>query len=261
MSTTHSSSDTEAATIRLEAASVRVLDQAGHTRTTLEPTTLDLPETRIALVGSNGQGKTTLLRAIAGLQEVSEGRVSVDGHDVAHDLASVRATLGFLFADPAAQLIMPTVTEDLQLSLRRLGLGRRERRLRAEELLSGAGLSHLSSRSVHALSGGERQLVALTGLLAVNPSVILADEPTSALDLVNRAQVVRELLAVPARLVVATHDLDLARACDRVLWVHAGRVVVDGDPEATVRAYVDAAEGREPWPGAAPATHHGEPNR
>lgn len=234
---------------------MRVLDQAGVTRTTLEPTTLDLPERRIALVGSNGQGKTTLLRAIAGLQDLAGGSICVDGHHVGTALQAVRATLGFLFADPAAQLIMPTVTEDIQLSLRRLGLNRRHRRDRAAELLDEAGLAHLRERSVHALSGGERQLVALTGLLAVNPSVILADEPTSALDLVNRAQVVKELMEVPARLIVATHDLELARACDRVLWVHAGQVVADGAPGPTVDAYVAAAEGREAWPGSTPPTH------
>ncbi|MGO1319210.1 MAG: energy-coupling factor ABC transporter ATP-binding protein [Galactobacter sp.] len=247
--------------IRLDAASVRVLDHPGDTgspgatRTTLVPTTLDLPQHRIALVGSNGQGKTTLLRAIAGLQELSGGSIEVDGHSVVTQLSAVRATLGFLFADPAAQLIMPTVTEDIELSLRRLGLKRRQRKDRAAALLEQAGLSHLSDRSVHALSGGERQLVALTGLLAVNPSVILADEPTSALDLVNRAQVVKELMNVPARLIVATHDLDLARACDRAIWVHAGRIVGDGEPAAIVDAYVSAAEGKTAWPGSVPQTH------
>ncbi|MGO3153533.1 MAG: energy-coupling factor ABC transporter ATP-binding protein [Galactobacter sp.] len=242
-------------TVKLDAASVRVLDQLGTSRTTLESTTLDLPQRRIALVGSNGQGKTTLLRAIAGLQDLAEGSISVDGHDVATELSAVRSTLGFLFADPSAQLIMPTVTEDIQLSLRRLGLKRRRRQERATELLAEAGLGHLSERSVHALSGGERQLVALTGLLAVDPSVILADEPTSALDLVNRAQVVTELMNVPARLIVATHDLELARACDRVIWVHAGQVVGDGEPGEIVDAYVSAAQGRTPWPGTTPPTH------
>jgi biotin transport system ATP-binding protein len=89
----------------------------------------------------------------------------------------------------------------------------------------------------------------------VRPSVILADEPTSALDLVNRAQVIREILGIPARLVVATHDLDLARTCDRALWIHSGRVAADGAPDQVVGAYIDAAEGRSPWPGETPPTH------
>jgi biotin transport system ATP-binding protein len=243
------------ASITLDEACVQVTDQVGSTRTTLHPTSLDLPERRIALVGSNGQGKTTLLRAIAGLQSLSGGSIRVDGHDVTTQTAAVRSTLGFLFADPAAQLIMPTVSEDLQLSLRRLGSNRRQRQQQAIDLLEQTGLGHLLERSVHALSGGERQLVALTGLLAVRPSVILADEPTSALDLVNRAQVIREILGIPARLVVATHDLDLARTCDRALWIHSGRVAADGAPDQVVGAYIDAAEGRSPWPGETPPTH------
>lgn len=240
----HGSTPQTSRSIALAAASVTVVDQDGQGRVTLEPTTLDLGQERIALIGSNGQGKTTLLRAIAGLQPLSSGHITVDGADVVTEPKRIRSQVGFLFADAAAQLIMPTVEEDVQLSLKRLGLRRGDRRTRARELLDQAGLGHLAERSVYALSGGERQLVALTGLLAVSPSVILADEPTSALDLVNRAQVVQELLRLPARLLVATHDLELARACDRVLWIHAGAVAADGEPDRVVDEYVAAAGSR-----------------
>lgn len=225
---------------------VAVAAPTGEERTLLHPTSLRITEHRVALIGSNGQGKTTLLRCIARLTEPTTGTVDLDGDA---SVAAARARIGFLFADTAAQLIMPTVGEDIELSLRRLELGRRERAERADALLSGAGLEGFGPRSVHELSGGERQLVALTGVLATRPSWVLADEPTAALDLVNRHRVVRALAEAPAHVLVATHDLDLAAGCDRVLWVHDGRVVADGEPAGLIERYRACAAGELPWPG------------
>ncbi|WP_199712599.1 energy-coupling factor ABC transporter ATP-binding protein [Galactobacter caseinivorans] len=233
----------------LEAATVTVAASPGvQARTLLHPTDVTLRERRIALIGANGQGKTTLMRALAHLSPLHGGRVLVDGIDPALDAAGVRQRLGFLFADTAAQLIMPTVVEDVELSLRRRAMNRKERRAAALALLEAQELGHLAERSVFDLSGGERQLVALTGVLATEPSWVLADEPTAALDLVNRHRVVRALTHAPARLLVATHDLELASTCERALWVHDGQVVADGDPAELIAAYIAAAEGKTPWP-------------
>lgn len=236
----------------LEAATVTAAASPGvGARVLLQPTDLTVTERRVALIGANGQGKTTLMRALAHLSPLDQGRVLVDGTDPALDAAGVRQRLGFLFADTAAQLIMPTVVEDIELSLRRKPLNRAQRRAAALELLSSQDLAHLAERSVFDLSGGERQLVALTGVLATEPSWVLADEPTAALDLVNRHRVVKALTQAPAHLLVATHDLDLAATCQRALWVHAGRVVADGHPEEIIAGYVAAAEGNVPWPARA----------
>lgn len=240
-------------TIALEAAGVLSPAAFGAPeRWQLRPTTLTLRERRVALVGANGQGKTTLLRAIARLTPATHGRILLDGEDTARDEAALRRRLGYLFADTSAQLIMPTVREDVELSLRQRGLGKRERRAAAEALLHDAGLGHLIDRSVFELSGGERQRIALLGVLAVQPSVLLADEPTAALDLVHRHGVSSMLLGADVTLVVATHDLALAQECERALWIHGGEVVADGDPADVVRSYVDAAEARAPWPEHAP---------
>lgn len=233
----------------MEAATVTVAASPGvAARTLLHPTTLTVGESRVAVIGANGQGKTTLMRALAHLSPLDGGRVLVDEIDPALDAAGVRQRLGFLFAQTAAQLIMPTVVEDVELSLRRRALSRKQRRAAALDLLAEQDLGHLAERSVFDLSGGERQLVALAGVLATDPSWVLADEPTAALDLVNRHRVVRALTQAPARLLVATHDLQLAATCERALWVHDGRVVADGSPQTLIASYVAAAEGRGSWP-------------
>jgi len=217
-------------------------------RTLLHPLDVDLAEHRVALIGANGQGKTTFLRLLGGLAASTSGELTLDGVGWGTHGRRLRGRVGTLFADTAAQLIMPTVIEDVELSLRPRRLPRAERRRTAFSHLAALGVERLAERSVYELSGGERQLVALAGLRAAGASLLLADEPTAALDLVNRDRVADALLHQEAALIVATHDLDLAAACERVLWIHDGRLVDDGAPDAVVPRYVDAARGRVPWP-------------
>jgi biotin transport system ATP-binding protein len=229
-------------TLELDAASVTVRAN-GTDRTVLEPTTLTLTEQRVGVIGANGSGKSTLVRLLNGLVTPSTGRVTVDGLDVAREGARVRRRVAFAFTDPAAQLVMPTCVEDVELSLRRQGGSPRERRERAVEVLERFGLGGHADVSVHALSGGQRQLLALAGVLAVEPAVLVADEPTTLLDLANTRRIADLLFGLDQQLVLVTHDLDLARRCDRVLVVHEGRVRFDGDPEAAVADYVAAVVG------------------
>jgi biotin transport system ATP-binding protein len=206
----------------------------------LRRTTLTLTEGRIALVGANGSGKSTLARLLNGLVTATTGRVVVDGLDVAQEGASVRRRVGFCFTDPAAQLVMPTVAEDVALSLRRQ-VPKPERRAAALAVLERYGLAGLADRSVHTLSGGQRQLLALAGVLATDPEVVVADEPTTLLDLRNTRVIGDLLLSLRQQLVLVTHDLDLALRCDRALLVEDGRVVADGEPADVVADYRDRA--------------------
>lgn len=224
-------------TITFDAAGVRV-PVAGGTRVVLEPTTLELTEQRIGVIGANGSGKSTLARLVNGLVEPTTGRVLVDGVDVAREGAAVRRRVGFAFTDPAAQLVMPTCVEDVELSLRRHEKDARKRRELALGVLERYGLGEHADISVHALSGGQKQLLALAGVLAVEPAVLVADEPTTLLDLANTRRVADLLFGLEQQLVLVTHDLDLAGRCDRVIVVEDARVRYDGAPAAAVEDYL-----------------------
>lgn len=223
--------------IELSAVSVVVPTYPG-TRTLLDGIDLALVEPRIAIVGLNGSGKSTLLRLFNGLVEPTSGHVRVEGLDTVTQAREVRRMVGFVFTDALAQLLMPTAVEDVELSLRRT-VPRSQRRARALELLAQRGLERVAHSSVHDLSGGERQLVALTSVLAVEPAIVVADEPTTLLDLRNREHVRRALAALPQQVIIATHDLDIAAGMDRVIVIDEGRVVADGDPKTAVPAYRD----------------------
>ncbi len=148
-----------------------------------------------------------------------------------------------LFAQPEAQLIMPTVAEDIDLSLRRAAavegsaLSGEQRLERIRELLRERGLEHLENQSVFTLSGGEKQLVALTSVLAARPQILLLDEPTTLLDLRNRARLLKHLESLDQMLVLSTHDLDLAASCDEAVIIHDGRLLAQGDAVQLVQQY------------------------
>jgi biotin transport system ATP-binding protein len=203
----------------------------------LEETSLSLTEPSIALIGANGSGKSTLARLLNGLVTATTGKVHVDGLDVARHGREVRRKVGFVFTDPAAQLVMPTAAEDVALSLRRHHRDKRLRRAAAETLLASYGLEGLGDRSVHSLSGGQRQLLALAGVLAIEPDVVVADEPTTLLDLANARRISDLLLSLPQQLVLVTHDLDLAARCERGIVMSDGRVAYDGPADAAVDHY------------------------
>lgn len=204
---------------------------------------LDLPEQRIGVIGANGSGKSTFLKLLNGLVEPSEGNVVVDGLDTVRRGRPVRRKVGFVFTDPLAQLVMPTVVEDVELSLRASIRKGAERRRAADEILARFGLSALADQSIYDLSGGERQLVALATVLAVEPDILVADEPTTLLDLRNRNMIGTVLRDLPQQLVVSTHDLDLAAECDRVLVFDGGTIVCDDSASAAIGFYRWLIEG------------------
>lgn len=226
--------------IRFDQAAVRVEDHRGEPKELLAPVDLELTEPRVAVIGANGSGKSTLLRLINGLVTPSSGRVEVAGLDVARDPRAVRRKVGFIFTDPMAQLVMSTPVEDIELSLRRSLPKKAERRERALHLLAEHGLADAAHQSIHELSGGERQLVSLTTVIAVDPEVVVADEPTTLLDLRNRNRLHRVLTGLRQQLIVSTHDLELAAACDRVIVIDDGRVRDDGTPDRVLPAYREA---------------------
>lgn len=225
--------------ISLQGVSVVVpASQGGEPdRTLLEPLSLNLAQRRICFVGANGSGKSTLLRLMNGLRQPTTGTVMAAGFDTIREGRKVRGKVGFIFTDPLAQLVMSTPVEDVELSLRSRIKGRAARTARAMELLEQRGLGHLAHQSIYDLSGGERQLVALTSVLAVEPEIIVADEPTTLLDLRNKLALRATFAALPQQLIYSTHDMAVAADADRVIVVDAGSIVADNQPGPAIRHY------------------------
>ncbi len=182
---------------------------------------------RLALVGANGAGKTTLLRALVGLEKPVAGRLLAFGRPciTEADFRRVRRRVGLLFQDPDDQLFCPTVEEDVAFGPLNLGETPKAAFATARATLDRLGLAHLAERITHRLSGGEKRLVALAGLLAMAPEVLLLDEPTNALDDANRARMLELLAGLDATMVIVSHDrAALERLATRAVVLQRGRL-------------------------------------
>lgn len=206
-------------------------------RRVLDDISLTLSEQRIAIIGLNGSGKSTLVRLINGLVMPTYGRVTVGGACTMKETKQVRRRVGFVFQNPANQIIMPTVGEDMLFGLKNIGIPKAERVERARATLAQLGMGNFYERETHALSGGEQQMIALASVLTMRPETIILDEPTTMLDLLNRHRMRSVIAGLAQRSIVVTHDLELAADAQRVLVVHEGRIVEDGSPEDSIAAY------------------------
>ena len=163
---------------------------------------------RLAIVGPNGAGKTTLLRTIVGLERASRGSVQLFGTDCATEkqFRPFRPRIGFLFQDSDDQLFCPTVLEDVSFGPLNTGCPEDEARARAGAALDQLGIAHLADRISHRLSGGEKRLVCLAGLIAMRPDVLLLDEPTNGVDTANERRLRDALHGFPGAMVLVSHD-------------------------------------------------------
>jgi len=210
-------------------------------RVVLESLSLRLSERRIGVIGLNGSGKTTFSRLINGLVLPAAGRVLTNGHDTALAPAKARAAVGYIFQNPANQIVLPLIRDDIALGLQRRGLGKVEREAAIGACLDRVGIAHLAGRRAHELSGGEIQLAALASVLVTAPDIVIMDEPTNQLDLRNRNLVERTIHALDENVIVVSHDLSLLAAFDRVLLFHQGRLLADGPASQVIAAYRDLA--------------------
>jgi biotin transport system ATP-binding protein len=220
------------------------VDKVTHTygdgparRVVLRDVSVTLSEPRVGVIGANGSGKSTFVRLLNGLVLPSEGAVRVDGLDTRQHGRQVRRKVGFCFTDPDAQIVMPTVAEDVAFGLRRRGLTKTELAARVRETLTTYGLGDHADHPAHLLSGGQKQLLALSSVLVTDPDVLVLDEPTTLLDLRNAAAVQRVVRDLPHQVVLVTHHLHLLDGFDRVLVFDETRLVYDGPPEHAVKHY------------------------
>ncbi|MDJ0096158.1 ABC transporter ATP-binding protein [Gordonia alkanivorans] len=206
-------------------------------RVVLRDVSLNLTENRIGIVGANGSGKSTLARMINALVVPGTGMVTVDGLDVSRNKREVRRRVGLIFSDPDRQIIMPTVIEDIELSLRRTDLDKKQRAIRALEVLERFGLGEHADHPAQRLSGGQKQLLALASIFVTDPAIIVADEPTTLLDLRNTRMLTDVFATLDEQLIVVSHDLDILDGFDRVIVIDDGRVVADDEPSPALAYY------------------------
>ena len=207
-------------------------------RAALASVSVALSQRRIAVIGANGSGKSTFARMLNGLVTPSSGSVRIHGLDPARQAKLLRRKAGFIFSNPDAQILMPTVAEDVAFSLRGRGLSSSDVGARVAAALDRFGLSPHAGAPAHDLSGGQKQLLALCAVLIGEPDLVIADEPTALLDASNRRRISDHLLEeMPQQLVLVTHDLRLAARCDVVLRFELGRLLQHGDPASVIARY------------------------
>jgi biotin transport system ATP-binding protein len=205
----------------------------------LADVSVTVSEQRVGVVGANGSGKSTFARLINGLVVPSQGEVTVDGLSTSRHGREIRQRVGFCFTDPDAQIIMPTVREDVAYSLQTSGLSSEDAARRVDGILDRFGLTVLADHPSHLLSGGQKQLLALAAVLVRDPDIVVMDEPTTLLDLRNTRMIGEVIAGLPHQVVLVTHHLELLTNFDRVLVFDEGRLVRDDAPEAALRHYIE----------------------
>ncbi len=187
------------------------------------------PGERVGLIGPNGAGKTTFFLLVCGVLKPDAGETALFGEPVMR--GKFRPEAGMVFQNPDDQLFCPSVRDDIAFGPRNLGLPREEVEARVEEALSLTGGLELVNRPPHHLSGGEKRMVSIAGVLAMRPRLVVYDEPTSNLDIRSRRRLIRFLQASQETMLIASHDLEfILEVCDRVVLMDEGRVVVNGEP-------------------------------
>lgn len=191
----------------------------------------------IAIIGPNGCGKTTLIKHFNALLKPSEGTVHIDGLDTADPMshAVIRQRVGMIFQNPDHQIVGSTVEEDVSFGPGNLQLPTSEIKERVSEALRQVGMTHFARRPPQSLSGGEKQLVAIAGILAMEPTYIAFDEPTSYLDPSGRdriLEVLKELHKQSLTIIHVAHDMDEIVDADRILVMKESRIVFDDSPSA-----------------------------
>lgn len=190
------------------------------------------PGEYVGVVGANGCGKSTLIRLLNGLLTPDSGALSVAGYDPVSEARKVRRILGVMFQSPDNGLVAPFVEDDVAFGLENLGVARGEMVEKVRRAISDVGLAGYERREVSTLSGGEKQRVALAGLLAVEPEVLALDEPTSMLDPPGRSEVLQRIRSLRGSHTIlhVTHHLEELVAADRVIVLGGGRVVAETTP-------------------------------
>ena len=189
----------------------------------------------IIIAGRNGSGKTTLCKHFNGLLQPEEGSVLLHGVPIREDIRRARQAVGMVFQNADSQIVGETVSADIAFGPENLRLSREEIDRRVEQALHIVGLEPLRDHSPHILSGGEKRRLAIAGVLAMQPRIIVLDEPFASLDYPGSLQILDRILRLwrdNRTIVVVSHDLELVAAhAGRIIVMEKGKIVRDGKPK------------------------------
>ncbi len=195
----------------------------------------------IAVIGMNGSGKSTLARHLNGLLLPSSGTCIVDGIDTKDEtrIWQVRQKVGMVFQNPDNQIIAAIVEDDVAFGPENLGIVPEEIRIRVQESLKAVGMENKRKLAPHLLSGGQKQLIAIAGALAMRTDYLVLDEPTAMLDPSGRESVMKAVHDIHEKygitIILITHFMDEAINADRIIVMHEGRIAADGSPHEIFR--------------------------
>lgn len=192
----------------------------------------------VALFGANGSGKTTFALHLNGLL-TGRGRITVCGLLVERaNFAEIRRKIGMVFQDSDEQLFMPTVLEDVSFGPSNMGLSPQECLTRARKALDMVGMGALTAKAPYHLSAGEKRRVAIAGVLAMDPEILVLDEPTTYLDPPTERELARLLRDLPQAKILITHDIPFARTlATRAVFFEKGRITAQGSVDEVVSRY------------------------
>jgi cobalt/nickel transport system ATP-binding protein len=192
------------------------------------------PGERVGLIGPNGSGKTTLFLLICGILTPASGEIQLLGQPV--EMGEFRPEIGLVFQNPDDQLFTTSVRDDVAFGPENMNLDSQEIENRVREALAVTGMEELIDRVPQNLSGGEKCMVAIASVLAMQPQIILYDEPTANLDMRARRRLIQFLQNSQQTYLVSTHDLEVVlEVCDRVILLDEGQIIADGNPREVMR--------------------------
>lgn len=191
---------------------------------------------KIAIIGPNGAGKSTLFSHFNGLSEPTSGHVEIEGEKIVFtrdELLKVRQKVGIVFQDPNDQLFAPTVKEDVAFGPMNLGLDYDEVKNRIKESLEMVGMSGFEDKTPHHLSGGQQKRVAIAGIIAMKPEIMILDEPTAGLDpegVDKVLNILNKLNDEGMSIVISSHDIEMINQfADRIFVLYDGEIIAEGD--------------------------------
>lgn len=200
---------------------------------------LDTKVKRLGVIGRNGSGKSTLSRVLSGLIEIQSGELEVGGINPFTDRKAALRGIGLLFQNPDHQIIFPTVIEEIVFGLRQLGQSKKQAQQSALDTLAAFGKTHWQDVHTSALSGGQKHLVCLMAVMAMQPKLIILDEPFAGLDIPTKKQLQRYLNTFPGTLVHISHDPNDLEGYDQLLWLESGQIAAFGPTEDVLPSYLE----------------------